>query len=425
MADNPIMLAADGTPVPGQLELNKTINLVAVPHYSDGTTGQPTANAEWALDPTGNGTITAGGALTLTKPGATQITATLANDDGTKVTSTPVTITGVQLGMLTVTAVAKTGGQAITVKEPVTSGTRRVYLVVDAGKEPVILYDQTLTDGWSPLPGNGSISEQGGRTIIVADVTSDTSKARATGRVGLPDPLIYPLDVQAMTRKGGQTVTVDQAPANDELRRYKITNADAKPTVAYDQVLATADGWAEWPENGQVSGNAGQVITVVHVTTQGAKARAVGTAVLPAPSTGKVESVAFTADTPVAGVLSHDYTLGCTLTPADADDQAVTWTSSDTTIADFTKTGAAPLHKILTTTAKAGTTKITVTTHDGNKTAEMTFTNSVAPTGIEVTPNPIAMRPGDSLDITPKILPAEAYQGAVITSDNPDIVEVR
>ncbi|KFI56585.1 Ig-like domain-containing protein [Bifidobacterium callitrichos] len=331
MADNPIMLAADGTPVPGQLELNKTINLVAVPHYSDGTTGQPTANAEWALDPAGNGTITAGGALTLTKPGATQITATLANDDGTQITSTPVTITGVQLYALTVTAV---------------------------------------------------------------------------------------------TRKGGQTVTVDQAPANGELRRYKITNADAKPTVAYDQVLATADGWVEWPENGQITGTAGQVITVVHVTTQGAKARAVGTAVLPAPSTGTVESVAFTADTPVAGVLSHDYTLGCVLTPADADDQAVTWTSSDKTIADFTKTGAAPLHKILTTTAKAGTTKITVTTHDGNHTAEMTFTNSVAPTGIEVTPNPITMRVGEALDPAVNILPAEAYQGVVITSDDPDIVSV-
>lgn len=62
----------------------------------------------------------------------------------------------------------------------------------------------------------------------------------------------------ATARDGGQTVTVKEALAAGLQRRYKITAANAKPTVDYD--------------------------TVVDNTMSGANARAKGEATLPAPT---------------------------------------------------------------------------------------------------------------------------------------------
>lgn len=92
--NNSILAAADGTDVPAQLIVGVSLQLVAVPTYEDGTTGTPTKDAEWKLTPAGNGVIPKGD-LTLSKPGAVTVTATLANADGSKVTSDPVTVTGV------------------------------------------------------------------------------------------------------------------------------------------------------------------------------------------------------------------------------------------------------------------------------------------------------------------------------------------
>lgn len=98
-------------------------------------------------------------------------------------------------------------------------------------------------------------------------------------------PTLGSLTVTATARDGGQTLAVKETLGNGNMRRYKITNADAKPTVAYDTACVSADGWVDYPANGQVSGTAGQVATVVELTTQGAKARMKGEATLPAPTT--------------------------------------------------------------------------------------------------------------------------------------------
>ena len=88
----------------------------------------------------------------------------------------------------------------------------------------------------------------------------------------------------ATARDGGQAVTVKEALAAGLQRRYEITAANAKPMVDYDTVVDAASGWIAVSANGQVSGTAGQIVTVVDNTASGANARAKGEATLPAPA---------------------------------------------------------------------------------------------------------------------------------------------
>ena len=60
------------------------------------------------------------------------------------------------------------------------------------------------------------------------------------------------LTVTATAREGGQSVTVSEPVTGNDLRRYKITDPDAKPTVDYDTACVTSDGWADLPANGEI-----------------------------------------------------------------------------------------------------------------------------------------------------------------------------
>lgn len=96
-------------------------------------------------------------------------------------------------------------------------------------------------------------------------------------------PALGALTVTATAREGGQTVTVRETAGAGMMRRFLVTDKGNEPTVAYDTVCAQASGWADLPADGAVSGEEGQTVTVVEATQQGAKARGVGAATLPAP----------------------------------------------------------------------------------------------------------------------------------------------
>lgn len=104
--------------------------------------------------------------------------------------------------------------------------------------------------------------------------------------------------MEATAREGGQTVTVREPPGAGMMRRYQVTDKGGEPTVAYGTVCALASGWADLPADGAISGGEGQTVTVVEATQQGALARAVGHAVLPAP-TPTVENLWTFPDLPV------------------------------------------------------------------------------------------------------------------------------
>lgn len=79
-------------------------------------------------------------------------------------------------------------------------------------------------------------------------------------------------------------MTVSESIAHGLQRRYKVTVLSLTDSqLAYGTVCDMASGWLAFPLDGQVSGTAGQVVTVVDCTVNGSYARAKGEAVLPAP----------------------------------------------------------------------------------------------------------------------------------------------
>lgn len=117
-------------------------------------------------------------------------------------------------------------------------------------------------------------------------------------------------------------------------------------------------------------------------------------------------------------------TLTATITPANADNQAVTWSSDNTAVATVNQNGQV-------TGVAAGTATITVTTQDGNKTATCTVTvpdpsaDPVAVTGVSLNKASTSLTVGASETLTATVAPANATNQAVTwSSDNTAVATV-
>lgn len=94
--------------------------------------------------------------------------------------------------------------------------------------------------------------------------------------------------------------------------------------------------------------------------------------------------------------------LNATIAPANATNQNVTWTSSNTAVATVNASG-------LVTAVAAGTTTITVKTVDGNKTATSAITVAAIPVAsVSVSPTTASLYAGNTQQLSPTIAPANA-----------------
>jgi uncharacterized protein YjdB len=116
---------------------------------------------------------------------------------------------------------------------------------------------------------------------------------------------------------------------------------------------------------------------------------------------------------PVTGVTLNKITTGllvggtetlyATVLPSNATNKAITWSSSNTSIVTVTNG--------LITGIAAGTANITVTTADGNKTANcgvLVSASAVAPTGVRLNKTIIELNVGDTETLTATVLPTNA-----------------
>ena len=93
--------------------------------------------------------------------------------------------------------------------------------------------------------------------------------------------------------------------------------------------------------------------------------------------------------------------LTATISPSNATNQSVTWSSSDSTVASVSNSG-------LVTAKKGGTATITVKTADGGKTATCSITVNSPVTGVSLNQTSANMSKGDTLQLTATITPSDA-----------------
>ncbi|WP_205692223.1 Ig domain-containing protein, partial [Cellulophaga sp. Z1A5H] len=214
------------------------------------------------------------------------------------------------------------------------------------------------------------------------------------------------VDPSAITITNGSTTTLTEtiAPANATNQNVTWTSSD--------------DAIASVSATGVVTGNAIGTATITVTTEDGG---------FTATSTITVQAATFavtgiTVD-PTAITITNGSTTTLieTITPANATNQNVTWSSSDDTIASVSATGVVTGNAI-------GAATITVTTEDGDFTATSTITVQAATfavTGITVDPTAITITNGSTTTLTETIAPANATnQNVTWSSDNTSVATV-
>lgn len=118
-------------------------------------------------------------------------------------------------------------------------------------------------------------------------------------------------------------------------------------------------------------------------------------------------------------VLGDTYQLTATISPNDASNKNVTWSTSNPSVASVSSNG-------LVTAKALGNARITVTTEDGDKTATCVITvNPVAVTSVSLDITSTTLLVGDSIELTATVSPSNATNKSVTwSSDNPAVASL-
>ncbi|WP_245176844.1 Ig-like domain-containing protein [Flavobacterium aquidurense] len=128
-------------------------------------------------------------------------------------------------------------------------------------------------------------------------------------------------------------------------------------------------------------------------------------------ATVAVTGVSVSPTTATVG-LGSTQQLNPTIAPANATNQNVTWTSSNTAVATVNASG-------LVSAVSAGTTTITVKTVDGNKTATSAITVAAIPVAsVSVSPTTASLYTGNTQQLSATIAPANAANKTVTWSSS-------
>ena len=190
--------------------------------------------------------------------------------------------------------------------------------------------------------------------------------------------------------------------------------ATVLPSNATDKSISWSSsntGIATVDNNGKVTAVAAGSAVITVTTTDGGKT-ATCTVTVTNPAI-PVQSVSLDK-TSLSLNVGENSTLLATVLPANADNKAVTWSSSNTAIATVDASGKV-------TAVAAGSAVITVTTTDGGKTATctVTVTNPAVPVqSVSLNKTELSLNVGESMTLTATVLPENADNKAVTWSSS-------
>lgn len=130
-----------------------------------------------------------------------------------------------------------------------------------------------------------TVSESGmvtGKTPGIAHIVAsaqDGSNITGEAQITVTAPTLGELTVGVTPMSGEYLVTVNPDPETGNALYYRVTEANGAPAITYDQKVTTSE-WIAFSAAQKITGNKGQVLSVVELTADG-KARKFGKAVLP------------------------------------------------------------------------------------------------------------------------------------------------
>ncbi|QNK41550.1 Ig-like domain-containing protein [Caproicibacter fermentans] len=368
------------------LPVNTTSSAVEVTISPDDATDKAVS---WTSSDPSVVTVDNAGQITAVSAGTATITAT--SNDGVFTANCTVTVvvpvTGISLNK---TALSLIKGNANALTATITPEDATDKAVAWTSSNPSV----------AVVDSNGKVTATGGGTATITAKTNDGGfAASCTVTVKVPVTGIT-LDKNSLTLARGKT-------------------GKLIPTIAPDDATDKAVSWTSSDPSVVTVDNAGQITAV-----------SAGTVTVTATSHdgGFTANCTVTVVVPVTGISldkatlslikGNAATLTATITPEDATNKAVAWTSSNPSVAAVDSNGKV-------TATGGGTATITVTAKDGGFAASCTVTVKVPVTGITLNQSNLTLIRGKTRDLIPTISPADATDKAIVWStSNSSVVTV-
>ena len=210
-------------------------------------------------------------------------------------------------------------------------------------------------------------------------------------------------------------ITLSSTELNIEVGGKQTLQAEVKPEDATDKSVtwsssdpsvATVDG-----STGEVTGVSEGTATIYCTTSDGSVSAACLVECLPAVV--PVESITLDTDA-VSLSVGETTVLAATVSPEDATDKSVTWSSSDPSVAEVDPTG-----KVVA--KSAGEATVTCTSSDGAKTAScsVTVSDTVVPvTNVTLSTSSLSLTVGQTRQLRATVHPSDATNKAVTWRSN-------
>ena len=279
--------------------------------------------------------------------------------------------------------------------------------------EPKALNTETYESFWLIVP---PIAYENGFTITVKDVRGGVF-VKEVGSITLERKKFYTVSTTVEIT----TIPVKSVSVSSETLEMKVGDeasleATVLPEAASDKTVtwsssnpnvATVDG------EGHVTAVAAGTATITVTTTDGGH-----TATCAVTVKAHVASVSLDKTTLEMFVGDEPVSLTATVSPENAYDKSVTWTSSNTAVATVENGTITPV--------AAGTAPITVTTTDGEKTATCAVTVKAHVASVSLNETTLEMFVGDEpVSLTATVSPENAYDKSVTwTSSNTAVATV-
>ena len=367
------------------LAVGGTVTLVATVTPEGATNKKVT----WKSDKTDIATVDGNGKVTAVKEGEAKITVT--TEDGNKTATCTITVkkdkvavTGVSLNKTDLSMTVGGSFQFVATITPKDATNKNVKW-------------QSNDSGVAQVDGNGKVTAKAVGTATITVITEDGNKT-ASCKVTVQEDKVavtgVKLNVTSLSMMEGDSyqliATIAPINATNQNVKWQSSNSGVAQVNGKGEVRAINAGTA----------------TITVITEDGNKTASCSVTVK--ANTIAVASVSLNKSS-LSLVVGDMETLAATLSPANATNKTVKWSSSDPYVAQVNSYGEVRA-------INAGTATITVTTEDGHKTASCKVTvkaNTIAVASVSLNKSSISLKVGDKETLVATLSPANATNKAV------------